>query len=67
MPLERTLTRVDPAVRPLSALLQGKATMGGQGKSITIAKDAINVVTPGTDPYLAASSVLDRIAAKVAI
>jgi hypothetical protein len=61
VPLRRSLARVDPAVRELSAIAQG-LTPAGSGKNITIAPGAIQVTLPNTDPELAASALLDRFA-----
>jgi len=59
VPLRRSLGRVDPSVRGLSAFAQGLVP---QGKSINIQPGAIQVTVPNTDPQLAAAALLDRFA-----
>lgn len=64
VPLDRPLSQVNPDVRWLSAIAQGKApapsvTSGG----VTIAEGAITVIAPETNPALVAAGVLDRIVA----
>lgn len=68
VPLNRALALVDPAVRQLSAIAQGKTSMAnggvvGTGKSVTIAEGAIVVNTTSADPRNIALSVLDRFTA----
>lgn len=70
VPLERSLNRVDPSVRWLSAIAQGKtpamASGGivGGGRSITIGENAI-VVNESGDPRRTANEVLQRLAENV--
>jgi hypothetical protein len=61
VPLNRPLSQVDPSVRNLSAILQGKAPASsvGGGSSLTIAEGAIKVEGV-RDPNQAASAALDR-------
>lgn len=68
VPLNRPLSLVDPAVRALSAIAQGKATPAlasggviGGGRTINIAPGAIVVQSPHRDPALVAEAVFDRI------
>lgn len=56
VPLTRPLHQVDPSVRWLSAIAQGKSTGGG---GTTIQSGAIQVVTPYANPELVANRVLD--------
>lgn len=60
VPLNRPLHQVDPSVRALSAIAQGKAGVGG---GTTIESGAIQVVTPYSDPELVAHRVLDDLVA----
>lgn len=68
VPLNRPLSLVDPSVRWLSAIAQGKTTafasggVAGVGKSVTVEPGAIVVQTSGANPALIAESVLDRFA-----
>jgi len=70
VPLRRPLSQVDPSVRWLSALAQGKTpAMGsggvvGGGKAVNIESGAI-VVQDSGDPARTAVEVLDRIAERV--
>lgn len=64
VPLNRPLALVDPAVRELSAIAQGKATPAANGtvaggRSLSIA--ALTVVTPTKDPKAVAHEVVDRL------
>ena len=65
VPLNRPLSQVDPAVRALSAIAQGKAdtaTLTGRGgRSITTGP--ITIITPTKDPRAVAAQVVNRIAA----
>lgn len=64
VPLNRPLSRVDPAVRDLSAIAQGKATVGGGARFGTyVAPDAIRVTVPNSDPVQVAAATVDRIIA----
>lgn len=68
VPLNRPLSLVDPSVRWLSAIAQGKTTafasggVAGVGKSVTVEPGAIVVQTIGANPARIAESVLDRFA-----
>lgn len=68
IPLNRPLSQVDPSVREISALLQGKNGMSRFGAGgvvsggVTIAEGAITVVAAESNPALVAESVVDRIA-----
>lgn len=69
VPLNRPLHMVDPAVRWLSAIAQGKggaesATGTGVGKMIDAS--GWTVVTPSEDPHIVAVEVLNELAAKIA-
>jgi hypothetical protein len=69
VPLDRPLWRVDPAVRALSAIAQGKSSgamaSGGivGGRSVVVSPGAIVIQSPHSDPALVAESVLDRLVA----
>lgn len=68
VPLNRPLSQVDPSVRALSAIAQGKAFAGGGvagGRQVIVEKGAIVVSTVRSDPYLIAGSVVDRLVANV--
>lgn len=69
VPLNRPLSLVDPSVRWLSAIAQGKTSFasGGiaGGRSLVIMPGAIVVQAPNADPGLVAEAVLDRFAASV--
>ncbi len=68
VPLNRPLSQVDPSVRALSAIAQGKfplTSTGGKGKSIVVEEGAIMVQVPNADPEQAASAVLDRLVANL--
>lgn len=67
VPLARPLSQVDPAVRWLSALAQGKVVPGmasggtvGTGKQVDAS--GWTIVTPGTDPAAVAAQVVNRLA-----
>lgn len=62
VPLNRPLHQVDPSVRWLSAIAQGK---GGGGGGTTIQSGAIQVVTPYSNPELVANRVLDDLVANL--
>jgi len=62
VPLRRSLARVDPSVRELSAFAQGMMP-GGAG--VNIAQGAIQVTVPNSNPRLVAESVLDRLVARL--
>lgn len=65
VPLNRPLGMVDPSVRALSAIAQGKAPAMGAGGvvggGLSIASGAIQVITPYANPGLVASSLMDRL------
>lgn len=67
VPLARPLSQVDPSVRWLSAIAQGKNPAMGNGGvtggGINVQQGAIQVVTPATDGRQIASAVLDRLVA----
>lgn len=63
VPLNRPLHQVDPSVRWLSAIAQGKG--GGGGGGTTIQSGAIQVVTPYANPELVANRVLDDLVANL--
>jgi len=68
VPLNRPLSQVDPSVRALSAIAQGKAMAGGGvagGRQVVVEKGAIVVSTVRSDPYLIAGSVVDQLVANV--
>lgn len=64
VPLDRSLSRVDPSVRALSAIAQGKvpgmAAGGVSSKQIVVPE--INVYTPVNDPRAVAQELLNHIA-----
>jgi len=62
VPLDRPLSQVDPAVRALSAIAQGKAFPTQQqptGKIVNIG--GLTVVTPTEDPKAVASEVVNKL------
>lgn len=64
VPLNRPLSQVNPAVRDLSAIAQGKMPLGGNGATVhQFAAGAIIVQAPTDDPEQVAHSVLDNIIA----
>lgn len=71
VPLRRPLSQVDPSVRWLSAIAQGKTreprmASGGiatPSRQVVFADGSIRVVTPTTDPVAVAAEVVNRIAA----
>jgi hypothetical protein len=69
VPLERPLSQVDPSVRWLAAIAQGRGgNMGAQTAPSTtkvIEQGAIQVIYPGTDGRIAASMLLDAIAERM--
>lgn len=68
VPLHRDLSRVDPSVRALSAIAQGKSRAGlaptNLGKTINVQPGAI-VVQSSLQPQNTAAAVLDRMVAKL--
>ena len=69
VPLARDLSRVDPAVRALSAFAQGKLTgqqQTGPQKVITVAEGAVQVQYQGVDPRIVGTSAIDRLVARFA-
>lgn len=78
VPLNRPLSQVDPSVRWLSAIAQGKVpnnrqfpggklAAGSTGRNVNIHPGAITVVTPTTDPRAVAAETVNRIAAGILI
>ena len=71
VPLNRPLAQVDPSVRWLSALAQGKTGgLGAQGapssgRTITVMEGAIQVSAPVRNEALVASMVLDGLVSRV--
>lgn len=64
VPLDRDPSQVDPSVRMLAAIAQGKVgygAPGAMGKSISIAEGAVQVITPSESPAAVAREVLDEI------
>lgn len=59
VPLDRPLSQIDPSVRALAAIAQGKMGAGGG-----IEAGAIQIVVPNANPHLVAVSVMDELAAK---
>jgi phage-related protein len=68
VPLNRPLSQVDPSVRWLSAIAQGKAPVnadtGGSGTGVTIAPGAITVQSNFSDSRLVAEDVLSGLVSK---
>lgn len=66
VPLDRPPSQVDPAVRALAAIAQGKAIpmarggVAGGGRTINVHPGAIIVQSPFSDPAMVAESVIDR-------
>lgn len=66
VPLEQPLNRIDPSVRYLAAIAQGKSGLSSStstDRSVTLAAGAIQVNAPNADANLVAASVLDRLVA----
>lgn len=66
VPLNRPLALVDPAVRALSAIAQGKTRFAsggvvGASRTINVHPGAIVVQSPHSDPEMVASAVIDRL------
>lgn len=64
VPLNRPLSQVDPSVRALSAIAQGKFPLTGgatNGKSVVVESGAIMFSAPNSDPEQVASAMLDRL------
>lgn len=69
VPLDRPLSMVNPNVRALSAIAQGKATMatsGGSDSRIVVQEGAVQVTSRATDPYVVGSIVVDAMADAIA-
>lgn len=71
VPLNRALSQVDPSVRWLSALAQGKTpnfASGGVvgGRSVTVAEGAVTVIDRSGDPRRTANEVVNRVVERVA-
>lgn len=65
VPLNRPLSLVDPSVRGLSAIAQGKADpAAGPQKNVTVMPGAI-VIQSNYNPYNTANAVLDRLVQKI--
>jgi hypothetical protein len=65
VPLSRPLSQVDPAVRWLSAIAQGKASAGLAGSGArTIEIGGITIVTPATDPVAVATETVNVLTAR---
>jgi len=60
VPLRRPLGLVDPSVRGLSAIAQGKAPVGTNGKTLNVGPITVN--TPTTDPRAVAVETVNRLA-----
>lgn len=60
VPLNRPLWMVDPAVRELSAIAQGKQLPPG-GRSATVDVGGITVITPTEDPFAVAHEVINQL------
>lgn len=64
VPLDRALSRVDPAVRALSAFAQGKTMSGSNSTTPSIGRNidvgGITINTPTEDPRAVASEVVNR-------
>jgi phage-related protein len=66
VPLDRPLSQVDPAVRWLSALAQGKMNMangGVVGSGKTIDASGWQIIVPGSDARAVAENVVNRLVA----
>jgi hypothetical protein len=63
VPLNRPLHLVDPAVRSLSAVAQGKAVSNTSSVGRRVDVGGITIITPTQDPRAVASQVINRIAA----
>lgn len=63
VPLDRPLMNVDPSVRWLSAIAQGKAFSAGPTKNVNIG--ALNVTSNSKDPEIVAVEVANQIAGSV--
>lgn len=60
VPLNRPLSQVDPAVRELSAIAQGKSLSGTEvGKGIDVG--GITIITPTEDPAAVAHEVINQL------
>lgn len=69
VPLNRPLSQVDPAVRALSAIAQGKAPgmarggVVGNGRTLNFHEGSIQVVTPNADSRAVAADMVNRLVA----
>lgn len=65
IPMERPLSQIDPSVRGLAAIAQGRGTASTGplegSKTVNIQPGAIVATIPYSDPELAASALLDQI------
>jgi hypothetical protein len=69
VPLNRPLEQVNPKVRMLSAIAQGKAqigVMGGASSQIVVQEGALQVSTRAADPNVVGSMVLEGLADAIA-
>lgn len=57
VPLDKPLGQVDPSVRWLAAIAQGKAGIGGS----KIINNSPTIITPTTDPYAVAREVINEL------
>lgn len=69
VPLRRSLSRVDPSVRELSAIAQGKSRFAaggvvGAGRQVTVAQGAIQIFGDQA-PETTATTVVNRIAERI--
>lgn len=67
VPLDRPLSQVDPSVRWLSALAQGKTELpgGAGGHNKLVSADGWTIVTPSENPRIVATEVLNELVARV--
>lgn len=65
VPLDRPLSQVDPAVRWLSAIAQGKIGTPSGGGGRTVDASGWTIITPTKDPVAVAHEVLNEITGKL--
>jgi hypothetical protein len=69
VPLNRPLSMVDPSVRWLSAIAQGKTggpmASGGIGGASVVDVGGLTIVTPSEDPLIVAKQAINELVAKV--
>jgi hypothetical protein len=63
VPLDRPLSEVDPSVRWLSAIAQGKVLGSSGGASKTVDAAGWQIITPTDDPHAVAAEVINHMAA----